>query len=586
MVTRYLILVGRVADEDRQKVVLGSASAMHVAIERPGFRALVNDEMASLILPRGTGCIIGKLFAKFGPARSISPEDQEEGDRIASQSVAGLINRYWGEYVACFLQPRGVTILRDPGAACPCYYLRLVDGYAIASDISLLVEFKFLRPHVAWDQIPRYLSAKDLPFEHTGLQGVRELLAGTTLTVSNDRAEIALAWSPWDHVERDAPPESEDLPARLWRTVHQCVRSAVSDIDSGLLMLSGGLDSSVVASCLAGAATQISAMTMVSSDAYGDERQYAQEMASHQGLHLHEHHYSLDDIDLSKSVAARLPKPVAAIHELALYSAVVRRCREIGASAVITGNGGDNVFYNSSSVRPFFDRLKDDGFSVGAFHTFNDICSITRVSSGKALKAIASFALRPRHEYVWERETSFLDAALTASLRKTTYDHAWLSSPPGAAVGKLGHIAFLLRMQNHIEGYLRSDDLPVINPLTSQPVLELALAIPTWRQFEGGINRSVVRRAFQQHLPPLILDRRQKGSPGGFALSIIEAKATEIRERLLDGELVRRRFLDGGAIDHALRQGPAIGLGYMRLLSFLDIEAWIRNWEEGQTNAP
>jgi asparagine synthase (glutamine-hydrolysing) len=325
---------------------------------------------------------------------------------------------------------------------------------------------------------------------------------------------------------------------------------------------------------------------MVSSDAYGDERQYAQEMASHQGLHLHEHHYSLDDIDLSKSVAARLPKPVAAIHELALYSAVVRRCREIGASAVITGNGGDNVFYNSSSVRPFFDRLKDDGFSVGAFHTFNDICSITRVSSGKALKAIASFALRPRHEYVWERETSFLDAALTASLRKTTYDHAWLSSPPGAAVGKLGHIAFLLRMQNHIEGYLRSDDLPVINPLTSQPVLELALAIPTWRQFEGGINRSVVRRAFQQHLPPLILDRRQKGSPGGFALSIIEAKATEIRERLLDGELVRRRFLDGGAIDHALRQGPAIGLGYMRLLSFLDIEAWIRNWEEGQTNAP
>ncbi len=118
----------------------------------------------------------------------------------------------------------------------------------------------------------------------------------------------------------------------------------------------------------------------------------------------------------------------------------------------------------------------------------------------------------------------------------------------------------------------------MVNPLMSQPVVEAALAIPTWKMVEGGRDRAIVRKAYHDRLPPLVRDRRRKGSPSGFAMEVIERNSGEVRERLFDGKLIRRRLLNGPASEAALARGPAMGLSYVRLLTLLDMEAWIGRW--------
>lgn len=579
MLSRYLILLG---EEDgwlnRVAGAAGNALGFEVQFCAKSVRLLLARGQEVRALPQASGFVLGSLFAKHGPPRAISPDDVTELDQIRAGELDGLLRRYWGSYVACFAASGEVTVLRDPSAGLPCYYLALERGYAVASDVDLFVRAGLLKPSIDWDKITRYLAAKDLPSERTALCGVSELLAGLSLHYRHGQFAIREAWSPWNHVDPTDAGDPE-LAEVLRRTIRNCVAGWASELKSPLLMLSGGLDSSVVAAAMTDSTDPVS-MTIKTRDVHGDERIYARAMANAIGSDLLEEEYQLADIDLSRSVVAHLPKPCGTAHELALHAAILRCCAAVEADGVLTGNGGDNVFYKTSSVRPFYDRLFTQRSLIGASQTLLDIARVNSVTLGAALRATLSFAPRSRARYRWEGETSLLTATAAHEAVALRLDHRWLSAPSNNLPGKRGHVALLLRMQSHIEGYLRPFDMPVINPLTAQPILELALTIPTWRQIEGGRDRAVVRRAFEADLPQLVTERRNKGSPGGFAMAVISERADEVVARLVEGELVARGFVDRDAVIQAVARGPGAGLTFMRLLSLLDVEAWIRHWQD------
>jgi len=119
----------------------------------------------------------------------------------------------------------------------------------------------------------------------------------------------------------------------------------------------------------------------------------------------------------------------------------------------------------------------------------------------------------------------------------------------------------------------------VLNPLASQPVVQLCLSIPTWEIIAGGRNRAIVRTAFSRLLPPAITQRTLKGGPDSFAIKVIEKNLNLVRERLFCGHLARKGYLDADALDACLHPGRVQRGGlYMRLLFLLDTEAWIDHW--------
>lgn len=580
MLGRYLILI------DWNEAIASRRQAF--VQERTGLRyctrigqGIIWTSAPDLVLPLpdGSGAVIGTLFARHGPAFPITMEDKQWQEEMRTGAVlATLRDRYWGGYILHTEREGMMELARDPGGAMPCYFLQMPTGWAASSDVDILVEAGLLKRAIAWDQIPRYLIAKDLPNSVTAIEGLHELLPGTSVLLKAGEQEVTRFWSPWDHVRETEQWDSEAAAERLRRTIDHCIASWASTSSAILSTLSGGLDSSIVTAGLSKAGTPFQCVTLVTENRNGDERDYARAMASSVGAPLLEGFYDHGDIDLSRSVARHFPKPIGQIHEVAYHALVMRLARGCGADAVHTGNGGDNIFYNSSSVRPFFDCIHARGIGGEAFTTLRNIAKVTETSfptaAWEALRAIPLI----RRPYRWVRNGEAIADDVMADLQAKPLWHPWLDEQLRSRPGKSGQIAFLLRVQNHLEGYLREHGMPMVNPLMSQPVVEAALAIPTWKMLEGGRDRAIARRAYHDRLPPLVRDRRRKGSPSGFAMEVIERNHHEVRERLLDGELIRRKMLNSAAIEAALARGPAMGLSYVRLLTLLDMEAWIARW--------
>jgi asparagine synthase (glutamine-hydrolysing) len=585
MVPSYLILVDRDVERLARKIeIAGRENRLALCFKSGDLAVLANGACACLPLPAGHGLLVGTIFPRYGPARQLDRGDRRDIEAIGANPLETLAGRYWGSYIACLTDGDTVTIARDPSGGLPCYFAFARSTLTVASDAFLLVRSGALRGSIAWEEIPRYLASKDLPFERTAIEGMRELLSGTVFIFGSRGGELSAYWNPWDHTGEEVNWDTDEVLDKLRRAVDTSIAAWASRYERPLVTVSGGLDSSVVLSSLSRIGANPACITISSNDPHGDERPFARAITGSVGAPLHEDRYQLGDVDLGCSVTAHLPKPCGRIHELAYNAALVRHVHCLGADVVMTGNGGDNIFYNSGSVRPLLDRVLRHGLTLAAFGTIGDICAVTRATPWQVIREAVRLAPQMRRSYRWLREVDFLSAETHLAVDRAHYHHPWLLESTGALPGKSGHVAMILRMQNHIEGYLRAFGIPMINPLTSQPIMEACLAIPSWRMIEGGVDRALVRRAFASRLPETVLHRRSKGGPAGFAISVIEEKGREVRARLLDGELVRRGLLDAAALERALAQGPAIGLAYMRILSFLDIEAWLSNWQEISPN--
>ena len=142
----------------------------------------------------------------------------------------------------------------------------------------------------------------------------------------------------------------------------------------------------------------------------------------------------------------------------------------------------------------------------------------------------------------------------------------------------------MIVIQNHLEGFGRLHDAPIISPLISQPVVETCMAIPTWLWCAGGINRSVARAAFADRLPPMVSGRRTKGAFDAYCARVFDANRGAVREMLLNGALARQHLIDTRQIAAALSPATLSRTDMLRLLDLVDVEAWIDAWRSRATS--
>lgn len=580
MLTRFLILVGfdgaalqDVADH------CGRTTGLSIQFVHRGCVVLASPADVVLDLQEGRGCIVGTVFPRHGPARAIFQQDQHWLDEFRNaEIVTTLRDRFWGGYVALALDGVAPAVVRDPSGAVPCYHTAIERGWAFASDVTLFLDAGLIKPAIAWSQIPRYLAAKDFPSVSTALENVEEILPGTSVRMEAGVSTAVGIWSPWDHVPMGHEDDLDQEGERLRRTIDLCTASWASNVRTPLVTLSGGLDSSIVAAALKRSGREFSAVT-ISAGGIGDERAYARAMTEALGCDLIETDHDLADVDLSKSAAGHFPKPVGHIHELAYHAAALRAAQAKGASAIFSGNGGDSVFYNSSSLRPVMDCLEARGPGMEALRALKNVAMITDVPTLTVAMEVLKQWRQLHRPYVWRLNLALMTQDASRAIAAEELQHPWLAAQDARLPGKTGHIAFLLRVQNHLEGYLRSYGMALINPLISQPVTELMLSFPTWHMIEGGRDRAVARQAYAERLPAMVRERRRKGSPSAFAIELMIAKRQEVRERLMDGELVARGYIDRTRLAAALSQDPAVGEAYVRIMALLDMEAWIAQWQ-------
>lgn len=575
---RYLLVAGGgLAQRPEILSRIGGRTGLELAFSHLRIAAFVNPDCRCLAAAK-RGCVVGTLFHRHGLAQAITSLDAADATSIANSDGDALLRRFWGGYIAAVAGPDGVRILRDPSAVFPCYFACGPGYVAFASDAELLVENGIVDVEFDWPALARHFFSAGVPTPATALRGIAELLPGFALRIFVELDRQMACWSPWAHA-REQSGGADAAAERLSRTVKHCIRAWAAGHGRLLVSVSGGLDSSIVAACLAGAGagTEAICLTMYGEDPSGDERPFARALCDHLGLRLIERPYRLDQIDITEPLGNHLPRPQDRTQALAYERTHLEVAREIGAEAFVTGNGGDSVFGYSQSAAAIADRYLCEGMGAGALTTLRDVCRQTGCSLFGAGARAWRIAYGPR-AYRCRPNPLFLHLKILNELGQVRLDHPWLDAPVDALPGKAAHIASILRVQQSMEPS-RGRYLAVLNPLMSQPIVETCLAIPTWEWRVGGRDRSLARRAFADDLPELILRRRVKGGPSHFASQILDRFRGPIRDRLLGGHLARHGILDTNALNEALKGGrPCTSEERVRILEFVAAEAWLDSW--------
>ena len=520
--------------------------------------------------------LVGTLCRR--PDRKALPAESLPTLLDSNDLATRLIDDHWGDYIAIgALGPdRPRAALRAPFGDLACYWQEADEHLALASSVALLSRFDMPPPSIDWQSLGRFLAATDLRTGATCLAEIGELNGGQSVSVSQRGTAFERHWSPWDWtLDEKQFATREDAADAMGMAIDASVSARVQKHDRSVLLLSGGLDSSVIAAALTGCERSFTVLTMVVGDRQGDEREHARAVAERLHVPLVERIREADMVDLSRPLAARLPRPVGSQFRQATFRAADAVASDLGAAAILDGGGGDNMFCSLRSVAPLVDELFHAGPTATLFRTAQSIARMTNVGVAEvAQQALARIVTR-RRRYRWAIDRSLLDSQAYEGF---VPQHPWLDPPPGTPPGKAAQVALILAATAVTESPDGERDPPILSPLVSQRIAEAALRVPSWMWFEHGHNRAIVRRAYADRLPGSIVQRRSKGTPTGFLSLLVEANADMLRPFLLDGLLATNRVLDLPAVEALLAGGPARDLGFARLLQLADAEAWARSW--------
>lgn len=517
--------------------------------------------------------VVGRAFDKSGQPAALP--SGLTADSFSEHAVRNM----WGMFVAVEIAGVGsrIRVTRDASSLYPVYYIEGKEEIVVASDVESLGVPRS-PASIDWISVATHLRNDTLRRRQTCLTGITELLPGEALVISDGAASVEPLWSPWTFTAPAMQFGSyEEAVDALREALVGTVATLSRGFRHGVIGVSGGLDSSIVAALLDKANLKLSALTLATHAPGGDERHYAGIATRALGIDLTESLESLAAVDIGKSEASHLPRPLARAFAQWGNRRHVELADQVGADVFFNGGGGDNVFCALHSVSMLADHLLTAGLSPGVLRTARDLAVMGDVTWFSILKrGIKRARRKPRH-YRWPLESLFL----TEYCRKlTVFEHPWLTSRPADTLpGKSAHVAWLMGIQNHLEGFSHELVHPIISPLVAQPVQELCLRIPTWFWCAGGRNRAVARDAMASFLPEPILARSSKGTPSTFVLRLMRENAEQIREMLNYGLLAERGFVDTGAVNACLDcpDDPAPAT-YARMMALVDVEAWLQSW--------
>jgi asparagine synthase (glutamine-hydrolysing) len=548
------------------------ATDLDVAAKASGAVLFTTQGHPVVSLPAIDGWLVGDLFER-PTGRAVSGLPSASQLAIASSQGQHLLDRYHGRYLG-FWRSHGTataSFLRDPSGFARAFAARFDGGVCIASDPRLVSIACGRTPLVDWQSLAHHLRFPDLPTARTCLLDIEELLPGELVVgVGKDRVRRQL-WAP-KNFTAGGQPRQPALSDRLAGIIDDVVGAWATN-RRVLLEMSGGLDSSIIASALAYAGADWSGITLATREAGGDERAYARRVAEHSAVELVER--SLDDVAVDPLSAPRwlTPRPGGLAAQRGFGEIVVEVAQEVGATTLMSGTGGDNIFCYLSSTAPVLDAWRALGWRA-ARRVALDVsiqCATTRRDVMRGTLRRATSALwRSRR---WAPDDRFLDQAIGVQIRP----HPWLMLPRRAPHGFWGHVASVLRAQAVMHGHDRAWSQDMIYPLLSQPVMELCFSVPSWEWVAGGRDRAVARDAYASRLPEAIVSRREKGDLSASIARAFDRRRRDIRSLLHEGLLARHRLIDMRAIDSCLGRHADADLGWIRVLELADAERWARH---------
>lgn len=538
------------------------------ALEREGWRPFGPiDDITILLGPRARLAVrqVGRRHFLIGdwrggtdPLSTVIARSAGSADLARTAVRAG-----WGRYILVWRDDAGrLALLRDPTGALDCVWWRYGGAVLAAhepprrADALLPVDLE-----IDWPVLGEIAATPELLGDRLALRGLSAVNPGA-LCVIGETAETTPAWTPAAFCR--AEDGWEDSHGGLIGVVDATVAALAAPHRRLLGELSGGLDSAIAASSLraTGHAERAGFLNFHGDWREGDERPYATAAASHLDLALTAVRKPVEAITLAQLIPlGDSVRPALQGVDVSYDAEVAGRMRRGRATALLTGQGGDAVFFQAPDPAVVVDRHRREGL-VGLSPAF--IAAVARWTRHSAW-TVLGHALSPRPR----------DAARTPGRR-----HPWLDDVDDLPPAKARQLRQFVNAQLFWGDCLRARAGDLLHPFLSQPVVEHCLAIPADRLIAGVRDRGLARQAFAQRLPPMLTERRSKGDLSHFYGQVTRASLPTLTPLLLDGLQAAHGLIDRKALEAELTEARLIwSPGYNRLLVGAVLEVWARGWQ-------
>jgi asparagine synthase (glutamine-hydrolysing) len=450
---------------------------------------------------------------------------EEEGEALFDRLDGMFAAALWIE------AEQKLILARDIPGEKPLYYAQLSDtDLAFASELKSLRQLdvldQSLDPQALWDY-PTFLW---VPEPATALRAVRALPRGHLLVA--DAAGIRLRAYAGPHPlpsrtgEDPAPLSDAEAVAQTRAVVTRAVQSRLlSDVPLGAF-LSGGLDSSIVATLAARAVSTLSTFTIgfeAVADPYhglADESPYAEALAKKLGTRHRTIRVTADDFRASLRDFCRFgDQPFSVSSGLGIL-AVCGAARAAGIKVLLTGDGADECF-GGYSWYAHLDALGPlpAGQGQPPRVSFQNI----GLPVDERLRAMSGYALPGRlwawHYYASEPEKAAIFHPDVAAAAQSSLRHfpggdggatagAWT---PRDTIRQDRGLYFPQEMLRKADRMSMARSVEARVPFAAPEVLALSERLSYPQMVRGGELKWTLRRAFEDVLPPEVVARPKHG---------------------------------------------------------------------------
>ena len=493
----------------------------------------------------------GELY-NFGDLRR---ELQARGHSFRSQGDTEVVLRSYIEWgTACFERFAGMFALalwdaphatlhlaRDAMGIKPLYYVSRPEGVAFASEIKAFRALPGFRPQIDPEALTQYLEfGYVFETKRTMLHGVCKLDPGHRLEIREGRVVLDQAWFRPPISDTADRREEDERVQELGELMSRVVgEHLVADVPLGLL-LSGGLDSSLVAAL---AARQGPLLTIsMGFEASGvDERANAREVSEFIGARHLDVLIGADEVKREAMTGAWVFDDLFADWGAITTRLLYRRCCEHGVKVVLVGEGADELF--------------------GGYDIF---------------QAPARLGLWQQFK-LYQKYTSRRHGGLFGPFRKAMNDY--LAESKGNAFDAVRLFESRRQLPNQyvmkVDKASMAESVEARAPYLDRRVAQLAYRTPREWLLRNGENKYLLRALARRNklLPALASGRAKFGAPlpAGWMDDDHEFRRFA-RERILDGAWSEQLRVKG-AMSSYFDQGLT-GYAFPRSLSLFRNVAW------------
>lgn len=479
---------------------------------------------------------------------------------------------------------RALTLARDRAGEKPLFYRKETDRITVASELGALLTDHTVPRQLDPTALADFVTDGYLREPHTLLRGVRQVPAGTVLTVTAAGLRATRYWRPEEIALTPQPPDLDRLRLLLDQAVAKQVRA---DVPVGVF-ISGGLDSAILA-CRAVAhmePEQLTTFCVGFREPSYDERPHARRLARALGVrHI--------DVEATPTAMRDVLDALVAVGEpiadpAVLPTALLARTARQAVTVVLSGEGGDELFggyptYLGHRHAAWFGRLPPGVRRVARRAVDAMPVSDRRVPAGYLLRRFAESADQP----LQARHRAWFGSGLPLTILRPGWRTPSPSpffpdgnrDPIGCVMRADYATALRHRLLVKLDRATMLASLEARAPFLDRDVTTAALSIPGAEHVGPLRTKRVLKRVARFWVPEFALRRGKRGLSVPVGAWLRGPWAAEAASLLDAGRLARQGLLDTRVVARLLEEHRTGRADHGRgLWTLFVLQHWLEHW--------